>query len=83
MDKDSGGAKGLEVWAPEGREQWQEQLEKVMTGFICLREWGGPEWVKCIHTLIALECMWGFPSKGLLTALGTDAGRPGEIKGFM
>jgi hypothetical protein len=83
MDGDGGGAKGLEVWAPEGGEQWQEELEKVTTGFIHLREWGGPEWVKCIHTLITLERTWGFPSKGLLMAPGADAGRLGEIKGFM
>ncbi|KAJ6564313.1 hypothetical protein B0H19DRAFT_1067880 [Mycena capillaripes] len=87
--KDSNGAEGPlpptttkrketpAAWMGADSEKWQEELRNAVAGFARLQDWGGPAWIECVKRLIAFECAWGFPAKGLLVAPAGE-GWPGE-----
>ncbi|KAJ7920729.1 hypothetical protein B0H13DRAFT_2319009 [Mycena leptocephala] len=71
-----------EVWQEE-TSQWPEELRNAFAAFARGKSWGGKHWERCVTQFIALERVWGFPSKGLLAALNSAGDRPKEIPDFM
>ncbi|KAJ7925775.1 hypothetical protein B0H13DRAFT_1862859 [Mycena leptocephala] len=71
-----------EVWQEE-TSQWPEELRNAFVAFARGKSWGGKHWERCVTQFIALERMWGLPSKGLLAAPNSAGDRPKEIPDFM
>lgn len=89
--KDGGNDRGEEepeeeseegVWQ-EDTSQWPDELRNAFAAFARAKSWGGEQWERCVMQLIALERVWGFPSKGLVAAPNSAGDRPKEIPDFM
>jgi hypothetical protein len=74
---------GNKMWEEQETESWPEELQKAFAGFARAKSRGGEKWKRCVLELVALERVWGFPSKGLLAVPNSAEDRPGEVERFM